>query len=443
MAILCGTDLSDGAAEAALAAASLAARMRVPLYLVHAMDPSLAGQSELVQRAERQLADQAERVQQQGMEVVIKLSAGTPDDVLIEAGQQLRARLIVVGAHGQQRASGRRIGIHTEKVAQRSGVPVLVVRDAKPFCAWSSDQVALKILLGAELSHSTDSAIARVEELRALGPCEIDAVRLFWPPTEFQRLGFSGARSYLEIDPAVLNVLADEVRERLPNEGSGYKLRVEPHLGSLGERLASIATQQHADVIVVGSHDRNVMERIWEGSVSHATLHHAHTSVLCVPFDEHLARVRPRARRILAVTDFSRLGNAAVPLAYAVAESFATVHIAHVVSARDRTPLDFHDIFALDNPALQSPQRDDALRRMRALLPEGATDNNKRTQLHVLESDNYAEAIAQAAERLRVDLVVIGTHGRSNISKAVLGSVASSLLGLTKRPVLLAREPHA
>ena len=326
-------------------------------------------------------------------------------------------------------------------MAQRAGVPVLVVREARPFRAWAIDQTPLKIVLGAELSLSTDSAVARVEELRALGPCAVRAVRLFWPPAEFQRLGFSGARSYLDIDPAVTRVLTDELRERLPNEGAGYALRVEPHLGSLGERLAAIATQDHADLVVVGSHDRNVMERIWEGSVSHATLHHAHTAVLCVPFDESLTRARPRARRVLAVTDFSRLGNAAIGLAYAVAESAGTVHIAHVVPARERTPLDFHDIFGLDNANQPSAARDEALKRLHALAPEGS-HGNRPTQLHVLESDNQAEAIAQAAERLHVDLIVLGTHGRSAITKAMLGSVASSVLNLTKKPLLLAREPQ-
>lgn len=440
MAILCGTDLSEGAAEAALAAASLAARMQLPLALVHAVDPASA-RPELLQRAERQLMDQAEHLRRSGVAVHVKVSSGAPDDVLIETCQQLKARWIVVGAHGQQRASGRRIGLHTERVAQRAGVPVLVVREARPFRAWAVEQAPLRIVLGAELSLSTDSAVARVEELRALGPCGVRAVRLFWPPTEFQRLGFSGARSYLEIDPAVTRALTDELRDRLPRDGAGYELRVEPHLGSLGERLASIAEQDGADLLVVGSHDRNVMERIWEGSVSHAALHHAHTAVLCVPFDESLCRTAPRAQRVLAVTDFSPLGNSAIALAYAVTEPSGTVHVAHVTPVRDPTPLEFHDIFAFETSLQPSAAGSDLLQRLRALIPQSEA-GSKVSELHVLESDNQAEAIAQAAERLRVDLIVLGTHGRPALTKAMLGSVASSLLGLTRKPLVLAREPQ-
>ena len=74
MAILCGTDLSEGAAEAALAATSLAARMQLPLVLVHAMDPQIAGHLDLVQRAEHHLLDQAEHLRRSGVTVHVKVS---------------------------------------------------------------------------------------------------------------------------------------------------------------------------------------------------------------------------------------------------------------------------------------------------------------------------------------------------------------------------------
>lgn len=448
MAIVCGTDLSPAAKEAATAAACLAARQRLPLHLVHATDPALAGQSALseVERAERQLREQAEELRKLGAEVSVTVRAGTPDAVLVEMGRDVHARLLVVGAEGEQRGSGRRVGVHAERVAQRCGVAVLVVRDATPFRSWVQAARPLKVVLGVEPSFSTECAVKRLEELRAQGPCEVSAVRLFWPPTEFQRLGFSGARSYTDIDPIVTQVLVTELQQRLPS-ASAYELRVEPHLGSLGERLAAIAGEAKADLIVVGSHDRNMMERIWEGSTSHSVLHNAHTAVLCVPADDCSPLLRPRhAKRIVVATDFSKLGDSALPLAYAIAEGSAAIHVVHVVPARERTPLDFHDIFALDNLKLPSEARDEALKHLRqltsSLTSSLAASPDKRVELHVLESDNAAEAIAQAGERLQADVIVLGTHGRSGLSKAVMGSVASSLLSSSKRPVLLVREAH-
>jgi nucleotide-binding universal stress UspA family protein len=211
----------------------------------------------------------------------------------------------------------------------------------------------------------------------------------------------------------------------------------------LGERLTALAAKDNIDLIVVGSHDRSVVERLWEGSISHATLHNAQTSVLCVPVDECPPQLRRRrAKCVVAATDFSTLGDSALPLAYAITEPGGTLHVVHVVPAHDRAPLDFHDIFALDNLKAPSSARDEALAHLRKLTTSIAKSSDKHIELHVLESNNTAEAIAQAGERLQADVLVLGSHGRTGISKAVMGSVASSLLSSSQRPVMLVRETH-
>ena len=75
------------------------------------------------------------------------------------------------------------------------------------------------------------------------------------------------------------------------------------------------------------------------------------------------------------------------------------------------------------------------------LVPHDAVERSTITQLHVLESDDTARAIAQAAERLDVAALCLGTHGRSGLSKAVLGSVAQAVRSQTTRRLLLARKP--
>jgi nucleotide-binding universal stress UspA family protein len=129
-----------------------------------------------------------------------------------------------------------------------------------------------------------------------------------------------------------------------------------------------------------------------------------------------------------------------LPHACAIAESSAVIHVLHVVPAREQTEVDFRDIFALDDMNVPSRARDEAWQHMQQLTARLSAGPDKRVVLHVLESDDPAEAIAQAAERLYADVIVLGTHGRSGLSKAVMGSVTSSVLHLSKRPVLLVRE---
>jgi universal stress protein A len=54
----------------------------------------------------------------------------------------------------------------------------------------------------------------------------------------------------------------------------------------------------------------------------------------------------------------------------------------------------------------------------------------------------YAEIVALATAE-RADLIVIGTHGRGGVNRALLGSVADRVVRLAPCPVLTVREPSA
>ena len=47
------------------------------------------------------------------------------------------------------------------------------------------------------------------------------------------------------------------------------------------------------------------------------------------------------------------------------------------------------------------------------------------------------EALNEAAEKLSVDLLVVGSRGRSAIARAILGSVSHALIQTSKKPVLV------
>ena len=52
----------------------------------------------------------------------------------------------------------------------------------------------------------------------------------------------------------------------------------------------------------------------------------------------------------------------------------------------------------------------------------------------------YHEIVTLAQDR-RADLIVIDTHGRGGVNRALLGSVADRVVRLASCPVLTVREP--
>ena len=64
------------------------------------------------------------------------------------------------------------------------------------------------------------------------------------------------------------------------------------------------------------------------------------------------------------------------------------------------------------------------------------------TEVHVEWSDDAADAISRFARENSVDFIAMGTHGRSGLGQALLGSVATSVVRQSLVPVLLVGE-HA
>jgi nucleotide-binding universal stress UspA family protein len=230
--------------------------------------------------------------------------------------------------------------------------------------------------------------------------------------------------------------LVREFSKRLQSVMTPVRLRLEPHLGRLGDRLADLAAEEQSDLIVVGSHDRNLAERILHGSVSHDVVNAARASVVCVP--PAVDDINPTLDSVLVATDLGPVGNAAIRLAYAAVAPHGTVHLVHVVPNAFGSSVELHDIFAHPTGA-DGDVEPEARRQLIALLPKYVSDPRPSTRVHVLCSNHPAEAICQAAERLDVSLICLGTHGRSGLPRALLGSVAASVLETTARPVLLSR----
>ena len=68
-----------------------------------------------------------------------------------------------------------------------------------------------------------------------------------------------------------------------------------------------------------------------------------------------------------------------------------------------------------------------------------AVDSGLRARWVVATGVPHEEIVAAAAKE-RADLIVLGTHGRGGLDRALLGSVADRVIRLAPCPVLSARE---
>ena len=144
-------------------------------------------------------------------------------------------------------------------------------------------------------------------------------------------------------------------------------------------------------------------------------------------------------RRILHATDFSSASRPAFAKAIALArQNRAALRVVHVLPPLG---LAVGGDFAFVPPGTHEPidrqARQHAQKRLTALVGRARKAGVRATAL-LLDGAPH-EQVPRAARRTRADLIVIGTHGRTGMSKFVLGSVAERLVRLGPCPVLTVR----
>ncbi|MEK6665846.1 MAG: universal stress protein [candidate division NC10 bacterium] len=142
-------------------------------------------------------------------------------------------------------------------------------------------------------------------------------------------------------------------------------------------------------------------------------------------------------RRILHPTDFSRASGAAFLKAVALAkESRAQLLLVHVLLPTTPFIGDGY-ISPKTYEELEASARRGAQRELAKVVAK-AQKAKARVTAVLLEGVPY-DRIARAARSKRADLIVMGTHGRSGLSKFFLGSVAERVIALAPCPVLTVR----
>jgi nucleotide-binding universal stress UspA family protein len=157
------------------------------------------------------------------------------------------------------------------------------------------------------------------------------------------------------------------------------------------------------------------------------------------------ASATPRLQHVLVPTDLSNVGDAAVPWAYALVGTGGTVHLLHVIEVGSvPNPLYAHYTPGRHpTPEERLAQERDLDARLRALAPSDAADRDIETRVEIVHEQGHdpAEAIRAAAERLGVDAICMGSHGRSGLSELVAGSIAHDVSAHSRCPVFLVRLP--
>lgn len=275
-----------------------------------------------------------------------------------------------------------------------------------------------RIVVGSSLAPQSDGVLASALAFARLIGAELEVVHAYVPPMPYIGDPFPVAWASDELladhEAALERALADQA-ERVharPGEIAGFRLTPAPPALALEEA----AKKYGAGLIVVGpAESGSRIARRLLGSTSDRLLRHSGRPILLArsPFLE-------APRQVLLPVDFSRPSMDALAWGGELLRAFGepnwpAVEALFVLSPfPDQTELQFTST-QVERLALDELDR--ALGKLK-----GAGEIGRRIRI----GRPSEEILAEIHERA-VDLVILGTHGRSGLERFMLGSVASDI----------------
>lgn len=231
--------------------------------------------------------------------------------------------------------------------------------------------------------------------------------------------------------------LTDEVSERTGGEVTSSVLS-----GHVVDVLQKEASSRKADLVVMASHGRGAMSRLWLGSVADRFVRQADRPVLLIrPEEGGTPDLEDETvfDNLLVPLDGSELAESALAHATEFGELFGSAyHLTRVVAY----PVDLASPYLPHTAQMNQEVLEEAKERAAEYL-EGQAERMRRRGLRVTTSvtvDAQAgHGVLLEAEAVDSDAIAMATHGRQGLSRALLGSTADKVLRGTHRPLLLHR----
>jgi nucleotide-binding universal stress UspA family protein len=224
--------------------------------------------------------------------------------------------------------------------------------------------------------------------------------------------------------------------------------------GEVAETLRVTAASTGTDLIVMTTHGRGPLQRLWLGSVADALVRQSSVPLLLLRPREEVVDFakQPALKRIILPLDGSALAEQVLPPALALGRlmdaEFTLLRVIKPVYVPDHSSLTGGSFSQQVERLVQNLEKTqemlcqeaaDYLERVAGSLRAGSL----RVQTRVAVGEHSAQAILQQTADAGIDLIAMETHGRRGLSRLVLGSVADKVLRGAAVPMLVHRPVYS
>jgi nucleotide-binding universal stress UspA family protein len=295
---------------------------------------------------------------------------------------------------------------------------------------------SLKVLIAVDGSESSEAVIDA-------------AVRLPWSESsQILILGVAEMPSTIMAGPLPMpgtyyqeweNALVDQAEANVTGARDSFVARVGKVglvstcvvKGNTKEAIIDEAHSFGADLIMIGTHGYNAMERMWLGSVSRTVSAHAGCSVVIVRADPG-AKSSAGAMKLLVAIDGSRFSDAAV--AEVASRHWPDGSEVRLITAIHLPFVPTPETWALSEDyyaRAEKENRDQAEAALSRAIETIVQSNSGRTVPLTCHGEavlgHPEEVILSMAQEWGADLILLGSHGHRALERFLLGSVSQAV----------------
>jgi len=290
----------------------------------------------------------------------------------------------------------------------------------------------MRILVGSDLGAASDEALRQAIELASAKQAELAVCHVLPEPQPHALFPAEHARdveTLSELGARTTVALREQVESL--SAGAAIPLTLFVEQGSAYSELVNRAEKWHADLIVVGNHGRADLKHFFIDSVAQKVARYAPCSALIARKDVEGV--------VLVATDLSDPAQLALSAGAREASRrkrrLVVVHVSNTLSRRTAPAMALLGA----NPTIEPPevthQRDNLARQIiETSLKSLRTEADIR-----LVSGDPSEEILRLVSSLPAELLVLGTRGRSNVTRIMLGGVATHIVEAAPCSVLAVR----
>jgi nucleotide-binding universal stress UspA family protein len=240
------------------------------------------------------------------------------------------------------------------------------------------------------------------------------------------------------VDEEFIGRLEDEARETISEvetlAESDDDVRTAVVRGKPSDGILDYADENDADLVFMGTHGRTGLNRYVTGSVTERVVRLADVPVFTVRATERSV-IGDGYDDILIPTDGSACASAAIDHGLAIAEQYdATVHAVSVVN--------IEALMSSDEVPGRS-QILDHLEEQAEKATEAVAERAREAGLDAttaVRNGIPARSLIDYADETDIDLVAMGTHGRTGFERYFLGSTTAKVVRTADMPVLSVRS---